>query len=180
MTTAKCVTELTENQKKTLISAMRSRWAMYLLKERKAFRQDIKELNDFHHRESTMFIKKEKISCDVIHHGIDLAELNAFVHELSKNLLRTDTSPEIELDYSNEYDCYDNVEERTIEPFARVYHYRYSFNSLALCKKYIRGCINNTVSEAVFKFKRQYNGKDVKAFLLIIKKEEKRLAALPK
>lgn len=172
------MTSLTEQQEKTLIRIMRTRWARVLRKERNIFRNNISELHDWYCYGKASFINKEKISCGTIYETIDLVSLNASINSLNQKLLRTDTPPEIELDFDSEDNSYDGILPDSVAPFAHIFHYRYSFHSLALCKRRIKSNIENTLRDARFKFTHQYNGKDVRHYLAIIAKEEGKTTTL--
>jgi hypothetical protein len=167
------MTALTEQQEETLTRVMRSRWALILRKERNIFRQDIKKLHDWFRHDKGNFINKSKISCDKLY-KTDLTSLTILMNNLSQKLTRTDTALEIEFDFDSEENGYDGIEYGTIQPFAHVFHHHYSFSSLSVCKKRINGNIKNTIRDAQFKFQHQFNGKDVKRYLTIIEKEERK------
>jgi len=167
--------ELTKQQETILIRIYRSRWARILVKERKIFRQNVNELHNWYRHGSASFISKDKVSCELLYGTLELPALNTVMQNLNQNLLRTDTAPEIELDFDSDNNSYDAIEYDSIKPFAHIFHYRYSFLNLNLCQRRINSSLANMLRDARFKFAHQYNGKDVRNYLAIIEREEEKM-----
>lgn len=166
------MSELTQQQEQALICHLRSSWAKALREKRSLFRQDINSLHYWYRFGKSDFIKRETVSCKTFYDSLDLASINELVNTIIENALPKDTAPEIELDFDSEDNGYDGITYCSIKPYAHIFHYRYSFVDAKRCKRIIRTRIQDTVNDAKWKFRHQYQGKDVKRYLAAIEAVE--------
>lgn len=169
---------LTKQQEELLVSSERNKWAKKLRELRNVFKEGKAAIDDYFRRHPFgthgSFIKKKRVDLLYIYGPTEFEKLKALSEK--QELVRTKWETSTFL-YVDEEEHSDSDDFKT-EPVAILCYLRYSFLSLSDCKKLIERLIKHTVEDAIFKFKIQPNGKDVRRYRKII--EEHQLLMLKK
>lgn len=154
----------TDEMEKLLVKKLRSRFAKYLLQERKLFIEGLNSLNN--DSSNYWFIEKSFITETVTLEGnksfIELNEKYTSIKnslcDYSRSLLVSFFSDWEGEDYSTEF----------LNPYAEITYQKFTFKNLKQVKAVIKSSINYSIRDARFKFEHQPNGKDCKRYSKIM------------